>query len=182
MEKTFKHTIIITAFLLLFLSSFGQTNKNKANKELTLINKHIDTSKFAVIQFDKKDTWLFKNVKLSSLTLNEIEKVEISLEKCVNNYNREQQKQFETILKAHPTYKLKVENFVINLTKYKRQYFPVVNKKGEKEVWVNCFCNTWNKNWRKEMLKVEDGGNCYFNVIINLTKKSYYRLMVNGDA
>jgi hypothetical protein len=30
----------------------------------------------------------------------------------------------------------------------------VTISKGEKEVWVNCFCNTWRKNWQKEFILV----------------------------
>jgi len=78
--------------------------------------------------------------------------------------------------------KINVKDFVIDLKKYKRQYIAVINSKGEKEVWVNCFCDTWKKNWRKELIFVLDGGNCYFNLKINLTKGEYYDLMVNGDA
>jgi hypothetical protein len=59
----------------------------------------------------------------------------------------------------------------------------VTNKKGEKEVWVNCFCDTWNSNrWKTEILFVEDGGNCYFNFRINLATKKYHDLGVNGEA
>lgn len=66
---------------------------------------------------------------------------------------------------------------------YRKQLIAVTNKTGEKEVWVNCFCNTWdNDRWKTEMMLVADGGNCYFNFKINLTTKKYYDLGVNGEV
>jgi hypothetical protein len=116
------------------------------------------------------------------LTQAEIEEIEIILKQCIDAYNPDQKIQFDTISKAHPDYNLKIDNFVIDLTRYKRQYFPVINSAGQKEVWVNCFCNDFDKNWRTEMLIVDDGGNCYFNLTINLTTKTFSSFMVNGNA
>jgi hypothetical protein len=65
---------------------------------------------------------------------------------------------------------------------YKKQLVAVTNKDGDKEVWVNCFCDTLNKNWRKEILLVQDGGRCYFNFKINLTQNKCYHLIVNGES
>jgi hypothetical protein len=67
-----------------------------------------------------------------------------------------------------------------HLSQYKRQYVPSINDKGEKVVWVNCFCSKWDRNWKKELIRVEDGGSCYFNVTINLVTGKYDDLRVNG--
>jgi hypothetical protein len=37
--------------------------------------------------------------------------------------------------------------------KIQKQLIAATNNKGEKEVWVNCFCRIY---------LVEDGGNCFF--------------------
>jgi hypothetical protein len=37
-------------------------------------------------------------------------------------------------------------------------------------------------DWRKELFDVMDGGNCFFELKINLTSGKYYDLNVNGDA
>jgi hypothetical protein len=142
----------------------------------------IDTSIYAVLPYDTSNQWIFKKANSTVLSSEEIIEVEKLIQKCIDEHNIEQQKQFDTITKEHPEYGLKKNNFVIDLTRYKRQYFPVINDKGEKEVWVNCFCNTWNNDWRKNLVFVFDGGNCYFNLKVNLTKEAYYELMVNGDA
>ena len=126
--------------------------------------------------------WLFKNATPASLTQTEIEEIEIILKQCIAAYNPGRQLQFDTISKAHPEYNIKVDNFVINLPRYKRQYIAVINSAGQKEVWVNCFCQHFDTNWRTEILMVEDGGNCYFNLTINLATKTYSKLSVNGEA
>lgn len=57
-----------------------------------------------------------------------------------------------------------------------------LNKKGEKEVWINCFCVDVRRDWKKQIVEVYDGGNCFFNLKINLNKSQYYELSVNGEA
>ncbi|NCU36630.1 hypothetical protein EOM75_11540 [Candidatus Falkowbacteria bacterium] len=104
------------------------------------------------------------------------------MNECIKEYNPEQERRYNKIHKEHPEYNLKINHFIIELDHYKRQYVPVINEKGEMEVWVNCFCGNWGINDRTNILIVEDGGNCYFNLKINLTKENYYDLMVNGNA
>lgn len=70
----------------------------------------------------------------------------------------------------------------ISLRGKKRQYVPVINKNGEKEVWINFFCGTHHDKWRDDIVVVFDGGNCYFNVKINLAQVEYYDLIINGHA
>jgi hypothetical protein len=59
----------------------------------------------------------------------------------------------------------------------------VINKDNEKIIWVNCF----NINssftfdyWKKQIVQVFDGGDNFFNLKINITKKYYYDFLVNG--
>ncbi|WP_299316759.1 hypothetical protein [uncultured Maribacter sp.] len=54
-----------------------------------------------------------------------------------------------------------------------------VNYSGVKEVWI-IFCSTTaSDKWRTNIVAVEDGGNCYFNIKINLNTKKYYDLDIN---
>ena len=177
--KTIIGQIFFPALLsVLLTSSYGQTN-NKINKTNNLL---IDTSNFAILKFDKSYTWLFKNAKATNLTLDEIDILEKILSECIEIYNPRQRKEFDKISKEHPEYNLKLTNFIIDLTRYKRQYVPVINSAGQKLVWINCSCYQLDKQWKKEIIIVKDGGNCYFSVIINLSTKTYSRLIVNGDA
>jgi hypothetical protein len=164
------------------LTSCGQTKIEPKNKALQKNIYKVDTSVVAILPFEKTQYWVFKNNKPSDLTNDDLLKIETILNKCIKDYNPEQERQFKKINDKHSDYKLDRENFIINLTHYKRQYVATLNSKGEKEVWVNCFCDAWNTDWKKELIIVNDGGNCYFNLKINLKTERYYDLMVNGDA
>lgn len=73
---------------------------------------------------------------------------------------------------------------------YRRQYLPVVNAKNEKLIWINCFCvlgtylphfsSTSPGKWKREVIIIKDGGNCFFSVFLNLNDGRFYQLMVNG--
>ena len=73
------------------------------------------------------------------------------------------------------------EKIDLSAKKYYRQYVPSITD-GEKKVWANFFCGKPSPNWRTEILSTKDGGNCFFNLTINLTRKSYSFFMVNGEA
>ncbi len=123
-----------------------------------------DSSVIAILSYDISAPYEFRDLKKAELTKRDFNDIEIQLSKCVSEYNH-----------TH-----KFSN--INLRNYKRQYIAVTNAKGEKEVWVNCFCEIENDNWKKEIEVVFDGGDCYFDLKINLSTKKYYDLMVNGVA
>ncbi len=173
---------LLTPILTFFLTSCGQTKTETKNQDQKQNTYKIDTSVVAILSFDTTQYWVFKDSKATNLTNDDLQKIETILHKCINDYNPDQERQFKEINDKHPDYKLDKKNFIINLTRYKRQYVAILNSKGEKEVWVNCFCGAGNQNWKKNLIFVEDGGNCYFNLKINLTTGQYYELMVNGDA
>jgi hypothetical protein len=183
-----RQLIFSTLFLTTCLTSYGQkiTNEKTINTEKTETQKlDIDTSAIAIIRLDSStnNTFkLFKTVTETELTSEDFLKIETILKKCVEEYNPEQERQFKEINDKHPEYKLDKKNFIIDLTRYKRQYMATINSKGEKEIWINCFCGQWDKHSRTSPVIVMDGGNCYFNLKINLTTEQYYELMVNGDA
>ena len=105
------------------------------------------------------------------LTQKEMEKIEAMLTACIDNYNNK-------LSSDHKQY------FAIDLAKrkYYRQYVAVTNKKGDKEVWINCLCETHGLAWRTSVIQVDDGGNCYFHLKINLTREECYDLAVNGHG
>ncbi|MER2999584.1 hypothetical protein [Pontibacter populi] len=69
-----------------------------------------------------------------------------------------------------------------NLGNYKIQYVPYLNEKGEKEIWINGFCNDFDKDWRRKIIHVFDGGNCYFTIRLNLTTGERLGIGTNGYA
>jgi hypothetical protein len=70
---------------------------------------------------------------------------------------------------------------LLNIESYNRQYHAY-SMKGQKLVFVNCFCGDpkYFPYWKKELVTVLDGGNCFFNVIINLSTQSHVQLRING--
>ena len=177
-----RQLIISTFFLTICLASCGQTRTKIKNQEQQTNIYKDDTSVIAILPFDKTLFWVFKDNKPTGLTNDDLLKIETILNQCVNDYNPDQERQFKEINDKHPEYKLDKKNFIIDLTRYKRQYVATMNSKGEKEVWINCLCNTHDLNWRTERIEVKDGGNCFFNLKINLTTGQYFEIMVNGDS
>lgn len=49
---------------------------------------------------------------------------------------------------------------------------PPSQEKGINE-WIEI-------DWKNEFVNVNDGGNCFWKIIINIDKKSYEDFMVNG--
>jgi hypothetical protein len=162
-----------TILLMLLTTSLicnAQTEKTK------------DSLNYTIIQLDSTNNWINRKAKTANLSLEEIEEVELLMKKCITEYNREQEAQFEKMKRDLPKLKLKKEDFLISLDNYYRQYVPMINEKGEKEIWINCFCADFDTEWKNQLILVDDGGNCFFNLMINLDGMSFYDLMVNGHA
>ncbi|MBC7875170.1 MAG: hypothetical protein H7Y01_14295, partial [Ferruginibacter sp.] len=152
--------------LLLFIgTSCTGKKENKSPIIPPAVTSAPDTAVYAIITFDEKQTYLFRNARAGNLSAGEIEIIEVLLGEVVTQYNKEVQGKSGQIKP---------------LEKYKRQFVPVMNQRGEKEVWVNCFCGSWD-NWQQELVMVDGGGSCFFNVKINLSEKKTYDLIVNGS-
>lgn len=164
----------LSLFFILTVISCKQFADNQTNKTATLAEatQPVDTSGIAIIPFEQSIEWLFgKNYSPAELTSDELNKIEKLLRECVNKFNRK-------VSFANREY------LAIDLVggQYKRQYVAVTNKRGEKEVWVNCLCRESGDAWKTSIIMVDDGGSCYFDLKINLTKGKYYDFVVNGYA
>ena len=152
---------IYVFILLLFITQFscGQAPNT------TQLN--YDHSKIAIIPFSGKNNFetQFKNAEPAFLTQPELDLLDKILQKTIAEYN------------TTDAYR-----GIINLKEYKRQYMVIKNDQGEKKVWVNCFCDTLNEYWKKQLVIVMDGGKCYFNLKVNLSTEKAYELVVNGEA
>ncbi len=76
------------------------------------------------------------------------------------------------------------DRLTMDMSSYDKQYVAVINQQKEKEVWVNCGCK-WKydpNGYKYRLIEADDGGDCYFNVKINLDKHKYYSLSVNGEV
>ncbi len=147
--------LISTCFLD---SAYGQV-KNKLQ---------YDTSEIAILSDQDWAAIKFgKDCKLVELDQDDIAQIQKLWSKCVRKYNNSFVAGFQDTLDT-------------NIRHFKKQLMAVINKKGGKEVWINCLCNASDYNWKKQIMIVADGGNCFFNFKINLTTKRYFDLTVNG--
>jgi hypothetical protein len=120
-----------------------------------------DSSNSVVLKYDSSSCNLMpkicKDAKPTNLSIDEINEIDKLTYDCIT----------------------KCKEHLLDLNKYKRQYVPVINDKGEKIVWVNYFCDD-NSYWMKEPVVVCDGGEYFFQLTVNLTTKKYYDFSVNG--
>lgn len=180
-----KHLLICFLGIILLISCKQKDTKSKSStiSELEPPRKDkVVTPEYVILKFDSTMNWLFKDSKPAELNLSEVKEIELILSKCINAYNPKQLKKYEKIIKENPGSNFTKPHLIIDLKRYDRQYIAVFNSKGEKEVWVNCFCVIASNSWKKKIEWVKDGGNCYFSLKINLSKKTYYDFGVNGEA
>ena len=112
-----------------------------------------DTTNYAILKSRESFEMVFQKSKPTELSSEDIKNIEILLFDCIKDYNTKGLKEFEKSTKEHPNDTYFKSSFIIDLTNYKRQYIAAINKKGEKEVWVNCFpANGRNFDyWKKEI-------------------------------
>lgn len=166
-------SILTLSFCLsIATTSCGRSHKKKTDQGIKDKSIQIDTSETAIITFDKKRNYSFDpSYMQATLTQDDISSIDRLLIACVTDYNN-------SLDEEHKGWSIDLKQ-----NHYRKQLIAVTNSKGEKEVWVNCFCDTWgNNNWKTSILLVHDGGNCYFNFKINLATKKFYNLRVNGEA
>jgi hypothetical protein len=77
-----------------------------------------------------------------------------------------------------------------------KQVICFIDKKGDSLVYINGMCevgdyyekdssgnlNTHRFDWQNKILIVKDGGDCYWRLLINYSKKEYSDLSKNGEA
>jgi len=71
-----------------------------------------------------------------------------------------------------------------NLQRYMRQYVGYINEKGEKILWINMLWDesSYLEDVDKRIIMVDDGGNYYWNVKVNLKSAKIYDLQINGHG
>jgi hypothetical protein len=149
-------TSLILLMSFLFYESSGQ-------------NLSYDTSKIAIIPFVVKNFYgeLDNSNVPSTLTQDDLSALEkIFLQSIVEH---------DSSLNGKKAFYIDLDHW-----NYRRQYICYLNKEGEKIVYANCFCATFNPDWHKFMVIVDDGGKCFFSVKINLTTGKYFDFFVNG--
>jgi hypothetical protein len=67
------------------------------------------------------------------------------------------------------------------LAKYKRQYVGVM-RNGRKVIFINFFCDAFNADWKNNPVAVDDGGDCFFNLLYDPDSYAFSDLQINGEA
>ncbi len=177
---------IILILILVAIAACNHKNKGTSdprdNAPTSLDSFVVDTSRIALIPLDTTSIWLFEDAEPSMLDQIELLQIEKILVYCIRYFNTMQKKRIDEISAENSGDELRLTDFTIDLNAYKRQYVSAIDKNGEKVVWVNCFCGKWSESGKYNIILVEDGRNCFFNLIINLATNMYYDFYVNGDA
>lgn len=173
-------TNILLLSSIVLLTNCGQKPESNGTptQNSTPANKATTGSNYAILKFNSADNWMFAKGEPTDLSIDEISIIEAVLKKCVDSMNVVAEKKYTELKKQDPS----TIKETIDIQNYKRQFVSVITDKG-KIVWVNCFCDaSWATNWDTEILQVFDGGNCFFNLKIDLTTKRYFDVIVNGQA
>ena len=159
------------ALLPIIIVSFTFCSTHSQTSAIVLPDLSFDTTMIAVIPFAVKNFYgeLDSTNTPSILTQEDITELEILFNKSV--------KEHDSALNA----KDRKYYTIGDQSLYKRQYVCYKNKNGEKIVYIDCFCTAY-EGWHKEMMVIDDGGKCFFNLKINLNTKKYFDFMVNGEA
>lgn len=160
-------------------------HSDRPNKDSTvqLCRVKADTSTIAFLPFDTSYYWIFEDYskcRNTELSPQELDTVEALVQQCVTQYmnaRTDQQDVAGSTTRKDP-YRIARSGYVL-------QCIAVVNADGEKEVWVNALCDRSvdiKARWRKQIILVQDGGGCYYQLKVNLSKGTYRDLHVNGVA
>jgi len=67
------------------------------------------------------------------------------------------------------------------LDEYQRQYIGL--ERGDRQIiYGNYFCDSGRVDWLQELVIVEDGGDCFFQVEYDVESEMFIKLLVNGEA
>lgn len=76
-----------------------------------------------------------------------------------------------------------IPDILSRLGHYKRQYVGLVEKEGDKVIWINYFYDSGHFSyWTKDLVYVFDGGRSFFRIKVNLDKNKCYDLSINGEG
>jgi hypothetical protein len=143
-------------------------------------------SDFVVLQDQKTIDELISIFKIlpestttTTLSTTELDVTKKLLTKCITDYNDQIREGFK---KRGEKKRYARMYRIMSLSKYKVQFVPYLNEKGEKEIWINGFCSDHHTDWKTEIVHAFDGGNCYFTVRLNISTNKCIGVGTNGYA
>jgi len=172
--------VLLSVSVICLLTGCGQesASKKKAN-DSTLVNQNniagqkllFDSSNITILSNKQIQFFSLKDSLPATLTNHDIQLIEQLLANGIQLHNKN-------------TDSSKVYSSYIRSEKYKCQYVPYTGVKGEKKVFINCFCKGVDNfdDWREKLVEIDDGGICFFNVTINLSTQTCGPLLINGPG
>ena len=162
--------LIVTVFLISILSACRTDSMKDQTDNFRTVLPY-DSTTTTVLPWDKEFYTMFDSLNHKPLTLTEedFEQVDKAFDEIMEE---------NIILRSEKNDTYKIE---VTARDYRRQLVAVTNSKGEKEVWVNCFCDKWDKSWRTRLNTVVYDQYCCFNYKLNLTRDIVYDFRVNME-
>jgi hypothetical protein len=164
-----------------------QTNHENNTASQPVVYLTPDTSHYAIMPLDSADLADYDSMGGSSgafgVSLVDIARAEFILREKVAQYNWQiDQHRFTGInFCADEAFGRRAHRH-IKLSAYYRQYRGVYSPAGHRLVLINGLCSPLD-GWRKGLIIVEDGGNCFFFVAVDLTEPENTGLFsVHGEA
>lgn len=165
-NKSFKKGILNQDFLELLGNNYKiKIQKNNTDLRLTKFIKI--PSDFTIFTFSESFKELFTAGSKSTLPN---KKDFVIIEKCLENKIKSNSKQF----REHNSQ-----------TQYFKQCIFIANSKGEKEVWLQGLSKKdkhFKNNWQHEIPLVDDGGEYFFELKMNLTTGKVDYFYIHGEA
>lgn len=178
--KQMKMLMIISLISIYACHETQDMTANKIEKDIQA-KFELPSSEYVILS--SHSDLIFKAGEPTNLNQAELIEIEQILKLAIKENNEEQKLLLKNHNEQYPQQIWSETGFELKIDGFKRQYVPIINEQGEKEIWINFFCDDWgNEDWKNELMEVDDGGNCYFNLKVNITKKSYSELYINGYA
>lgn len=179
------YTIIsILFFSCFFLNCGKKERKLPLDEDKNLLSINIDSTRFCVFEYNSSYRWIFpENSIKSELTNEDIKIAEQLLNQEIKKFNEEGKIRSDYLKEKFPDRQFYEKQFSIILEEYRRQYIIATSPTRDKILHINFFCGTEGfEYWKEEYVSVDDGGNCFFQVLVNISKIKLLEFSVNGVA
>ncbi|GEM_PF-715684 len=178
------HIIIPLLFFSCFLWNCGKKERKVSLGENENLLFKLDSTRFCVFEYNSGYHWIFpENSIKCELTNEDLKIAEQLLNQEIKKFNEEGEIRSFYLKEKFPDRHLNERQFSIKLEEYRRQYIIATSPTGDRILHINLFCGTEGfEFWREEYVSVDDGGNCFFQVLINISKMKLLDLSVNGVA
>ncbi len=167
--RSFLTSTTLSGFVLLLFTTVSCENRAERSASNQSSYPILRDSNTAIVISSLDDSYKPGDRLPFVFTPADLRKIDSLLLQSVDSYNMEHEKG-DSVLSID-----------LIRTNYKRQLIPSIGNNGKRLVCVNCFCSEMLK-WRTSIVMVDDGGECYFKIWINLDTGKVEIFSVNSLA